>query len=471
MKLSNQKESNQISIVLGLGISGISAAKLLKSEGKKVLILENNSNKKLHDISNKLKREGIDVVLLGEPLHINNFKPWIGNISSIIVSPGIDWEHITLQELRRKNITMKGEVELAWERLNHISSIGITGTNGKTTVTNMLHHVLKYNGLITEMGGNVGRALSTIALESYKENYQKLNWLVLELSSYQIESSKNLNPTIGIWTTFTSDHLERHHDLENYFKIKRSLLERSSIRIYNSDDKYLSKSREALPKGIWVGTKRQSSYLHHPKFWINEKGYIYENQTKLFQASLLKIPGNHNLQNLLVVIAAAREIGLDCKSIAKAINSFESIPHRLEYLGRIDNLEFYNDSKATNFDSSFTGLKSIPSPSILLAGGEQKKGDPKMWLEQLKKSTNGVVLFGISAKDLKQKIINSSYKGTIIVKDALEDATSSAIEIAQRSNSKSIILSPACASFDQYKNYEERGDHFKKLVKKIGIQK
>ena len=142
--MSNPKKSNQIHIVLGLGSSGINAAKLLKSEGKNVLVLENNSNTKLLSISNELKSEGIKVVLLGKPLHIDNFKPWFGKICSIIVSPGIDWEHIALKELRRKNINVKGEVELAWERLNHIPSIGITGTNGKTTVTNMLNHVLKY---------------------------------------------------------------------------------------------------------------------------------------------------------------------------------------------------------------------------------------------------------------------------------------------------------------------------------------
>ncbi len=464
--MSKQKQSNQIHIVLGLGSSGISAAKLLKSEGKNVLVLENNSNEKLLNISNKLKSEGIKVVLLGEPLNISNFTPWIEKISSITVSPGIDWEHLALKELRCKNINIQGEVELAWERLNHISSIGITGTNGKTTVTNMLNHVLKLNNLITEMGGNIGKALSNIALESMKNNYQELNWLVLELSSYQIESSPKVAPTIGIWTTFTPDHLERHNDIETYFKIKRSLLEKSSIRIYNSDDKYLSSKRKELPKGIWVGTNQKSFYDQYPKFWIDQKGYIIEEQKQLFHSSILKIPGRHNLQNLLLVTAAAREIGLDHSSIARSINSFQSIPHRLEYLGKLNNLGFYNDSKATNFDSSLTGLKSIPHPIILVAGGIQKKGDYLPWIKQIKQSTNGIVLFGHSANNLKEALLMYSYTGKIIVKQNLEEATIASIDIGKKTNSKSILLSPACASFDQYQNYEERGDHFKKLVKK-----
>ena len=461
-----QKQSNQIHIVLGLGRSGISAARLLKSEGKNVLILENNSNKQLENISIKLKSEGINVILLGEPLHINNFTPWIGSISSITVSPGIDWGHIVLKELRSKSINIQGEVEIAWERLNHIPSIGITGTNGKTTVTNMLNHVLKLNNLTTDMGGNIGKALSKIALESITNNYQKLNWLVIELSSYQIESSPKVAPTIGIWTTFTPDHLERHNDIETYFKIKRSLLEKSSIRIYNSDDEYLSSKRKELPKGIWVGTNYQSLYDQYTKFWIDKKGYIIEDQKRLFHSSILKIPGQHNLQNLMLVTAAAREIGLDNSSIAASINSFKSIPHRLEYLGKVNNLSFYNDSKATNFDSSLTALKSIPDPIVLLAGGIQKKGDHEPWMKQIKQSTNGVVLFGQNANKLKEALLMSSYKGAIIVKQNLEEATIASIDLAKKTNSKSVLLSPAGASFDQYQNYEERGDHFKKLVVK-----
>ncbi|MBW3042542.1 UDP-N-acetylmuramoyl-L-alanine--D-glutamate ligase [Prochlorococcus marinus] len=467
--MSKQKQTNKIHIVLGLGTSGINAAKLLISEGKDVLVLENNSNKKLLDISNKLKSEGIEVILLGEPLHINHFTPWMDRISSIVVSPGINWENIALRKLRSKNIKMQGEVELAWERLNHIPSIGITGTNGKTTVTNMLHHILKLNGLNTDMGGNIGKALSQIALEIKHTNHQRLNWLVLELSSYQIEGSPKLCPNIGIWTTFSPDHLERHNDIDTYFKIKRSLLEKSSIRIYNSDDQYLLSRRKELPEGIWVGINKQSSYSHHPKFWIDQKGYIFENQKELFHISILKIPGKHNLQNLLLVTAAAREIGLDHLSIAKAINSFKAIPHRLEYLGKKYNLKFFNDSKATNFESSITGLKAVPYPTILLAGGKQKQGDSLSWVKQINKSTNGIVLFGVSATELKKTILKSSYKKEIIVRENLEDATKTAIDIAIKTKSKSILLSPACASFDQYQNYEERGIHFKKLVKKHGV--
>ena len=138
----------------------------------------------------------------------------------------------------------------------------------------------------------------------------------------------------------------------------------------------------------------------------------------------------------------------------------------MEYLGKVNNLSFYNDSKATNFASSVTGLKAIPQPIILLAGGIQKKGDFLPWMKQIKRSTNGIVLFGLSANNLKEALLMSSYKGKIIVKQNLEEATIASLDMARTTNSKSILLSPACASFDQYQNYEERGDHFKKLVKK-----
>ncbi len=469
--MSKQKQSHKLNLILGLGNSGVSAAKLLKSENKNVLVLENKTNKKLRCIADNIKSEGIDSILLGKPLNIEDFTPWLGIISKIIVSPGIDWQHAALKELRSKSINMQGEIELAWERLNHIPTVGITGTNGKTTVTNMLHHVLKYNKINTEKGGNIGKALSEIALEIKNENIKKLNWLVLELSSYQIESSPKVKPTIGIWTTFTPDHLERHKDIQNYFNIKRSLIEKSSIRIYNSDDKYLFSKREELPSGIWVGLSKDYKYGHKPKFWINESGYIFEKDKQLFHTSILKIPGEHNLQNLLLVTAAAREIGLDYYSIGKSLTTFKSIPHRLEYLGKIAKLNIYNDSKATNFDSSITGLRSIPHPSILIAGGKIKQGDYIKWIEQVKQSTSGVVLFGESAKELKDVIMNSFYQGELVVKHSLVEATKTAIDIAIKTKSKSILLSPACASFDQYQNYEERGNHFKKLVLNYGIIK
>ena len=464
--MSKFQQSNLLYIVLGLGRSGVSAAKLLNSEGKNVLILENNSNRELSNISIKLKSEGINNILIGEPLDISNFTPYIERVNSIIVSPGIDWEHVVLKELRDKGINMHGEIQLAWEKLNHIPSIGITGTNGKTTVTNMLNHVLKLNNLKTEMGGNVGKALSNIAFELREGNYHDLNWLVIELSSYQIESSPKVRPTIGIWTTFTPDHLERHKDIDSYFKIKKSLIEKSSIRIYNSDDENLFKKRKELPEGIWVGTNHKSSYSHSPKFWIDQKGYIFEENKRLFHSSILNIPGNHNLQNLMLVTAAVREIGLDSSSIATSINSFKGIPHRLENLGKVKNISFYNDSKATNYESSLTGLKSIPNPIVLIAGGIQKKGDCTPWINQIKQSTNGLVLFGLSAKRLKEALLMSSYKGEIIVKKNLQEATKASIDIAKKTNSNSILFSPACSSFDQYKNFEERGNHFKKLVDK-----
>ena len=181
----------------------------------------------------------------------------------------------------------------------------------------------------------------------------------------------------------------------------------------------------------------------------------------------MKLPGTHNLQNLLLVTAASRELGLDSESIATSVNSFEGLPHRLEYLGKKGFIQIFNDSKATNFESSIIGLKAVPYPSVLIAGGEKKKGDPSIWIEQIKQSTNGINLFGKSANSLKDSIIQSGYKGVIIVKDTLDTVVNLSLKIAYKVNAKCILLSPACASFDQYKNYEERGDHFKYLVKKL----
>lgn len=162
-----------------------------------------------------------------------------------------------------------------------------------------------------------------------------------------------------------------------------------------------------------------------------------------------------------------RELGLEYESIAKSLSSFKGLPHRLEYLGKKELIQIYNDSKATNFESSITGIKAVPYPSVLIAGGKKKKGDPSNWIQQIKQSTKGVILFGKSAHSLRTLIKQSGYKGVIIVKDTLDQIVNLSVKIALQVKANSILLSPACASYDQYRNFEERGDHFKYLVEKL----
>lgn len=457
----NTKSS--IAIVVGLGRSGISAAKLLNYLGQNVVVIEKSSDEKFKRISEELKSLGISVEL-GMPLKMSSFQPWIKELSLVVISPSIPWDCPTLNQLRNLGIKVQGEISLAWEKLKHIPWIGITGTNGKTTVTEMLYHILKKNEINAPIGGNIGIPATEIALQIAKDKDTLPSWLIIELSSFQIEAAPEISPKIGIWTTFTPDHLDRHNTLEKYFEIKKGVLDNSQTRIYNSDDESLNNNRNKLKDGIWTTTSDQKNSENQSKYWINEEGMICEGQETLFNSSSLKIPGNHNLQNLLLVTSAARKIGLSPKAIEEAINDFKGVNHRLEFLGQMNGINIYNDSKATNYDSAEVALQAVSSSSILIAGGKAKEGDASRWIMEINKNCSGVILFGKSAKILNNKIQSSGFKNEILLCKDLKQAVPLAISKGLELDVCNILLSPACSSFDQYKDFEERGNHFKELV-------
>ena len=200
-------------IVIGLGRSGLGAARLLHHQGQAVVVLERGEGPDQTSSAAQLRAEGIQVEL-GIPLDINSFKPWRSDMTAVVIGPGIPWDHPTLEILREEGVQVRGEIELAWEALNDIPWIGITGTNGKTTVTHLLSHVLEQAGLRAPMGGNMGVSAAEMALNIKTGDLPRPDWLVMELSSYQIEAGPTVAPSIGIWTTLTPDHLERHGTLE-----------------------------------------------------------------------------------------------------------------------------------------------------------------------------------------------------------------------------------------------------------------
>ncbi len=470
MNQSKNKPPRKTTIIVGLGKSGIAAARLLHKEGQKVVVIEKAQERKHKEIAKELGKLGI-VVALGQPLKISSFQPWLEDLSDVITSPSIPWDHETLNELRDLGIRVQGEISLAWERLKHIPWIGITGTNGKTTVTEMLKHILQRNQINAPAGGNVGNPACEIALNTLTNPDREIDWLIMELSSYQIESASQISPKIGLWTTFSKDHLERHGTLETYFNIKNCLLEKSLTTIYNADDKYLISQQKKLKEGIWVSVNKNPDSNNSIKYWVNNEGMVYEKNQKLFHSSILEIPGSHNIQNLLMVTAAAREIGLSPKAIEYGLKGFKGVTHRLEYLGNINGIKVFNDSKATNYEAATVALKAISGTSVLLAGGKIKEGDASEWIHQLHTKISQIYLFGSAAKELEKKIIQSGFNKNIYIYNDLKEASINAFNMALKINAANILLSPACASFDQYKDFEERGDHFKELFKSFKNRK
>ncbi len=451
-------------IVVGLGRSGIGAARLLHHNGIPVSVMERGNTPQDEERAAPLRQQGIEVTL-GLPLEPESFQPWHGCFDTVVIGPGIAWDHPTLHSLRSQGIRVRGEMDLAWQALRHLPWVGITGTNGKTTVTHLLSHVLECAGLRAPMGGNMGVSAAEMALQLKQASGPEPDWMVMELSSYQIEATPELAPRIGLWTTLTPDHLERHGTLEAYRAIKRGLLERSDLAIFNADDPDLRQQRGSWqPRGIWVSAAGPRPDGQDADLWIDADDQVRAADGPLFPATALAMPGLHNRQNLLMVTAAARRIGLPAAEIEAALRRFPGVPHRLERLGTVNGLSVFNDSKATNYDAAEVGLRAMTAPVVVLAGGETKRGEAAGWLKQLKRRACAVVLFGAGAEELQTLIDASGFPGVLHRCQDLPEAVPLALAEGCRLKAASLLLSPACASFDQYTDFEARGDHFRQLI-------
>jgi len=447
--------------VIGLGKSGVAAARLLKRDGWQVIISDSGTSAELRQQQQQFAAEGIEVKL-GD-----RFDPETTPCDRVVVSPGVPWDIAGLLRARELGIDTIGEMELAWQHLKDVPWIGITGTNGKTTTTALIAAIFQTAGFHAPAFGNIGYAACEVALAD-----RKPDWAIAELSSYQIEASRTIAPKIGVWTTFTPDHLSRHKTLERYYNIKAQLLDQAQYQIFNGDDPYLHQvgdRRAALirPDTCWTSVSGKTNLLGDPNHGIYiEDAWVRTTRELIMPANLLKMPGQHNLQNMLMAIAAARQAGIDKNAIAQAIASFPGVAHRLEHICTWQGIEFINDSKATNYDAAVVGLASVKSPTLLIAGGEAKEGDDSSWLATIEAKAVAVLLIGSAASNFAQRLEQIRYSHYEIV-ETMECAIDRAITLAPQLNVANVLLSPACASFDQYNNFEERGDHFRRLCQKL----
>jgi UDP-N-acetylmuramoylalanine--D-glutamate ligase len=481
----------QGTLVVGLGRSGIGAARLLRALGEPVCLAESRSGDALAEQAAALEAEGIPVKL-GLPLDADRFDALTPPPATVVVSPGIRFDHPALEALRARGVAVQGELVGAWRAGRAVPWIGITGTNGKTTVTHLVHHLLVAGGLDAPLCGNVGTSAADVVRQrivagpaasgvspsglsalgaslsggSFAENLAFPDWLVVELSSYQIEAAPELAPAIGIWTTLTPDHLERHGTLEAYREIKRQLLEQSGLRILNADDADLRSRAASWDQACWITAGPRQAALDagiDPHLWI-EAGEVWNADGPLFPAAALAMPGDHNRQNLLLAAAVALAAGLTPAVIEAGCRSFPGVPHRLERIRLHQGITWFNDSKATNYDAAEVALRALDGPLVVLAGGQSKQGDAAGWIAQLHRQAAAVILYGAARQEFTGLLAAGGYSGRVESVEGLDQAVPLARQLAAEGACPAVLLSPACASFDQYSDFEARGHHFRRLV-------
>ena len=448
--------------VIGLGRSGIAAARLLKLVGYEVLLGDRGDTPALQEKAAALREAGVEVCLGHSPC-------WdVRRPDLLVVSPGVPWDAAPIVAARDCGIETIGELELAWRHLRDCSWLGITGTNGKTTTTALATAMLQAAGFDAQACGNIGNAACELAISVLAGERSKPDWIVAELSSFQIEAAPKLTPNIGIWTTFTPDHLDRHKTLERYFAIKNSLLQRCPVQIVNGDDPELrDRGTAAWPHAHWTSVRGQAGLLGVPKGGIyiepiDGEEWVIAFGEQIAPVATLKMLGDHNRQNLLLAVGASRLAGAAPEGIARAIAEFPGVPHRLEWICRRGQTDFINDSKATNYDAAIVGLNAVPTPAIAIAGGKPKAGDDGAWLAAIAAKVTKLLLIGEAAPTFAERLTASGYEHFEIV-ETLAVAVPRAAQLAESLQAKVVLLSPACASFDRYGSFEERGEHFRQL--------
>lgn len=444
--------------VIGLGRSGIAAARVLARDGWNVTLSDRGAAQRHQSDAKRLKDEGITVKLNYA------FDPQIAKedgLDLLVVSPGVPWDAPALVTARELGIETIGEMELAWRSLKDRPWLGITGTNGKTTTTALVAAIFKAAGLNAPACGNIGYAACELALTDAPD------WVIAELSSYQIEAAASLAPTIGIWTTFTPDHLSRHKTVENYYRIKASLLARSQSVIINGDDPVLKQKADehSSNRHHWTSIKGQAAIAPLTPDTYIENGWVIHKDEQIVETKSLRMVGEHNQQNLLLAVAAARLAGIEKSAIAQGIASFPGVSHRLEHICTWRGVDFINDSKATNYDAAEVGLRSVTGPVALIAGGAPKDGDDTAWIKQIKAKAAVVLLVGDAAEPFAERLKASDYESYEIVQ-TIDRAVARGADISKEKTIKTVLLSPACASFDQYANFEVRGDDFRQVCTK-----
>ncbi len=456
INLNNIK--NKRVLIVGLGKSGIAATQAMLSLGAVVTVQDSKDIDKIDgQLVTFLKGKGAEFCLGRMPEDMSCF-------DMLILSPGVDPELPFIREAEASGAEIIGELEIAF-RIARGHFAAITGTNGKTTTTALTGEIFKKSGRTTHVVGNIGVAVISKALDADTDD-----WLITETSSFQLQTTRYFKPAISAILNVTPDHLNRHHTMENYGLAKGKIFENqdeSGFCILNIEDATCRKLAEKCKaKVVYFSSERELSegaFVRDGKLVIAaEDGGI----TEFCRLDELKIIGKHNVENALAAAAIGHCAGIAASVISEVLKSFAGVAHRIEYCGALDGVKFYNDSKGTNVDATLTAIRALEKNIVLIAGGDGKSQDFAPLGQKLAGSVKHLVLLGRDGPAISEGAENGGFESITYGSD-MGDCVRKAFGLAQEGDS--VLLSPACASWDMYDNFEQRGDHFKEMVRKLGV--
>ncbi|WP_186577553.1 UDP-N-acetylmuramoyl-L-alanine--D-glutamate ligase [Aquibacillus kalidii] len=432
-------------LVLGLAKSGTVAAKLLARSGKKVRV--NDFKTKQNDpVVQELENANIEVIVGNHPLNV------LDGIEIVVKNPGIPYENIVIAEAEKLGIPIITEVELAG-LLVQSPIVGITGSNGKTTTSTLIYEMIRHSGQEVQLAGNIGNVATEVA-----ENLKKDEVMVMELSSFQLLGIEKFKPNISVLLNLFEAHLDYHKTFEHYSHAKANIFRnqtKDDYLVYNADDDDVSELVQfAHATKVPFSTKKQTSGA-----WCDDDN-LYFMSEKIIELRKIALVGKHNLENILAAVSAAKLQGATIEGITQVLTTFTGVKHRLQFVDSIDDRLFYNDSKATNILATSKALAAFNQPTILLAGGLDRGNDFDELIPYLS-NVKAMVLFGETAPKL-EKTAQMAGINSIHFVDNVKHAVQSAYNISEKDDV--ILLSPACASWDQYRTFEERGDMFMNAV-------
>src|SRR5512146_3125313 len=447
---------NQRVLVVGLGKSGVASALFLKARRARVTVSDTKSQDELRGEIPKLLDAGITVETGG-----HGERTFRGQ-DLIVVSPGVPADAPQLAQARGQGIPVIGEIELAARFLKgHI--VAITGSNGKTTTTALTGEVISMGGWESLVGGNIGTPAISLVDESTDDSY-----IVLEVSSFQLETIQSFHPFIAVVLNITPDHLDRHSTFQAYVDAKARIFENQTgedFAVLNADDPTcVGLAPRTQARKIWFSRKKEVE----AGAWIRNGQIVYRGggeEREIMPVSEIKLKGAHNLENVLAAVCAGMLTQTEPSRIRRAVQEFKAVEHRLEYVATVRGVEFYNDSKATNVDATIKALESFPANIHLILGGKDKGSDYTVLKPLLKERARRVYTIGAAAEKIESHlggIVEVVRAGTLDV--AVKRAAASA------ESGDVVLLAPACASFDQFENYEQRGRVFKQTVQALAEQ-